>query len=795
MQDQDKSKQELIDELAEMRRRVAALEASEAEWRRTEEALQVSEERFRLLVEAIPQPIWRSDADGNVIEFNRRWHEYTGQTVEEAKASGWTKALHPDEAAMVVNKVRAGITSGAAIEIVNRLRRASDGSYRWHLARAVPMNDRGGKIIGWFGCATDIDDQKRAQEALAERELQLLEAQEVASMGFYVCDLATGRWTSSPVLDRIFGIPADYERSVDGWANLVHPDERQAMLDYFLKEVVGEKRPFDREYGIVRYGDKQVRWVHGLGRLQFNADGQPISMLGTIQDITERKRAEEALQKAHDELEQRVKERTADLAKASENLDIFRKFAEASGEGFSMADLDGHLTYLNPALCQMLGVERPGDFLGKHFSICYSEETNRRGKQEIEPALMRDGYWQGELPMLSRQGTSIPTWHHTFVIRDERGSPLRLAVVITDITERKRAEEALRASEERFRVAFEDAPLGIVMTVGEGILVRANRTFCRLSGYTEEELIGKSVIDITHPEDREDTQALGTQVLAGANPGITMEKRYLKKHGGFFWGQIAVTAIHDRGGNVIFVLGIIEDITERKQAQEALAKEHRNLRHMLRSSDNERQLIAYEIHDGLAQQLAGAIMQLDAFDHLKESQPKQAADAYHAAITMLRQGQFETRRLIAGVRPPILDEEGIVEAVAHLIHELGREKGPKIEYRSRVDFDRLDPTLENAIYRIAQEGLTNACKHAKSETVWVSLLQRGDRVRIEIRDWGVGFDPKTVPKSHFGLEGIRQRARLLGGKCSIRSKAGKGTSISVDLPVVLRDEEVSTAWQ
>ena len=228
----DKTRDQLIAENEELRRQMAAMEASETEWRRTEEALQESEERFRLLVEAIPQPIWRSDADGNVIEFNRRWHEYTGQTTEEAKGSGWAKAVHPDEAAMVVQKVRAGITSGVAIEIVNRLRRVSDGSYRWHLARAVPMNDRGGKTIGWFGCATDIDDQKRAEEALAERESQLLEAQEVASLGFYVYDLATGRFITSSVLDQVFGIPVDYERTLDEWANLVYPDDRQEMLDY-----------------------------------------------------------------------------------------------------------------------------------------------------------------------------------------------------------------------------------------------------------------------------------------------------------------------------------------------------------------------------------------------------------------------------------------------------------------------------------------------------------------------------------------------------------------------------------
>ena len=155
----------------------------------------------------------------------------------------------------------------------------------------------------------------------------------------------------------------------------------------------------------------------------------------------------------------------------------------------------------------------------------------------------------------------------------------------------------------------------------------------------------------------------------------------------------------------------------------------------------------------------------------------------------LQQGHFEARRLIAGVRPPILDESGVVEAIAHLVNELRREKGPKIEFLNSVEFDRLDPTLENAIYRIAQEALPNACQHSKSERIWVSLLQREDRLRIEIRDWGTGFDPKAVPKNHFGLEGIRQRVRLLGGKCSIKSKAGKGSRIMIELPVVERESE------
>jgi signal transduction histidine kinase len=139
------------------------------------------------------------------------------------------------------------------------------------------------------------------------------------------------------------------------------------------------------------------------------------------------------------------------------------------------------------------------------------------------------------------------------------------------------------------------------------------------------------------------------------------------------------------------------------------------------------------------------------------------------------------------VRPPILDEEGIVAAVAHLVNEQNRLKGPKIEYRSKVDFDRLAPIAENAIYRIVQEGLANACRHSKSRQVRVSLVQRDERVQIEIRDWGIGFDTRSIQGSCFGLEGIRQRVRLLGGKCRVRSKTGEGTRIFVELPVVVRD--------
>jgi signal transduction histidine kinase len=171
------------------------------------------------------------------------------------------------------------------------------------------------------------------------------------------------------------------------------------------------------------------------------------------------------------------------------------------------------------------------------------------------------------------------------------------------------------------------------------------------------------------------------------------------------------------------------------------------------------------------------------------TQPEEAQKAYDGGIALLRQSHFEARRLISGVRPPILDESGIVAAIAHLVHDPAFDAGSKIDFRSKVTFKRLAPVLENVVYRIVQEGLTNARNHSKSEKINIALTQRDDRLLIEIRDWGIGFDPKGVPENRFGLEGVRERARLLGGRSQIRSKPGEGTSIVVELPLMERRED------
>jgi PAS domain S-box-containing protein len=350
------------------------------------------------------------------------------------------------------------------------------------------------------------------------------------------------------------------------------------------------------------------------------------------------------------------------------------------------------------------------------------------------------------------------------------------------------AQEALRHGEELYRTLVETLPDAVLRADFEGRVTFASHRLLALhGGQTVEELLGRNPLEFIAPEDHARFAADLQEIV---KKGLLTDLGYtcLRKDGTRFPGEMSAAVIRDAAGKPAALSVLVRDVTERKKAEDALRKEQRTLRRLLQSSDHERQLIAYEIHDGLAQQLAGAIMQFEIFAHLRDAQPKDAEKAYEAGMTMLRQSHSETRRLISGVRPPILDEAGILTAIAHLVEEFRRRKGPKIELRTRVQFDRLVPALENTVYRIVQEGLANACRHSHSPKVLTELAERGDRLHIEVRDWGVGFDPHSVKETCFGLEGIRQRARLLEGRVRLETAPGKGTRLRVELPVVLRDE-------
>jgi PAS domain S-box-containing protein len=151
-------------------RLVATRVSAELERQRAEATLRESEERYRLLVETIPQLAWRAGPNGDVLDCNRSWYEYTGHSPKDVQTHGWLRAVHPDDLDQVIDRLTQAVRSGAPYEVECRLRRAADGRYRWYLARALPMRDSQGEVVAWFGCATDIDDLKRVEQTLRERE-------------------------------------------------------------------------------------------------------------------------------------------------------------------------------------------------------------------------------------------------------------------------------------------------------------------------------------------------------------------------------------------------------------------------------------------------------------------------------------------------------------------------------------------------------------------------------------------------------------------------------------------------
>lgn len=367
----------------------------------------------------------------------------------------------------------------------------------------------------------------------------------------------------------------------------------------------------------------------------------------------------------------------------------------------------------------------------------------------------------------------------------DAGEQDRTADLITSNEELQRQIEGRSRAEERFTKAFHSNPSPMAISTQDGHFLEVNQAFLRVLGFESHEVIGRKSSDLELFPDAQ--RFLAARVILyeqGSLKDYALDVR--TKSGRVRHGLFSGEIIQLRDRQVL--LTVMHDITERKQAEDALQRQHRTLKRLLEASDRERQLIAYEIHDELAQQLAGAIMQFQTYEGLKGQNPELAAKAFAAGMTMLQQSHYETRRLIAGVRPPILDEMGVVEAIAHLVNEQSRFGRPAIEYRAKTRFDRLSPTLENAVYRIVQEALANACQHSQSSSVRVSLAQRGEQLRIEIRDWGAGFDPQAIQENRFGLEGIRERARILGGKCRISSQLGQGTQIVVQLPVVLREQ-------
>ncbi len=284
-----------------------------------------------------------------------------------------------------------------------------------------------------------------------------------------------------------------------------------------------------------------------------------------------------------------------------------------------------------------------------------------------------------------------------------------------------------------------------------------------------------------HPDDRARVIAAQEAHFRDRVP-YDVEYRLQTKSGDYRWFSGRGHAMWDAAGNPVRFAGAIRDITDRKRFEEALKGEQKLLRQLLDVHERERQLFAYEIHDGLSQQVTGSLMHFEASAQATDPNSEFARREFEHGVRLLREAVTEARRLLGGLRPPILDESGVVAAIEYLVSEMRQSIGD-VTFTHSVRFQRLAPPLESALFRIVQEGLNNARLHARARHVQVSLVECHEKLRLEIVDDGVGFDPARVGDEHFGLQGIRERARLLDGVATTDSVPGKGTRIVVEFPL------------
>lgn len=308
-----------------------------------------------------------------------------------------------------------------------------------------------------------------------------------------------------------------------------------------------------------------------------------------------------------------------------------------------------------------------------------------------------------------------------------------------------------------------------------GVIRACNRVD---DGFTLDQIVGHSFIRFTAPESSAALVETLDQVFAdGQMRSLETTVRGLDGSLNYFSLRLAPLT---RAGRRVAVMACCASIRPLKATEHALMHERNVLQRLLAIQERERQLIAYEIHDALAQYLVSGLMHLQACE--RQDRTPDGARELEEGIRLVQAAAAESRRLIGGLRPPALDELGLAAAVESIVDE-ARTDIPDVVFTHALPPDRLPESMETTVFRIVQEAIANARRHSRARRLRVDIVRTDGRVRIVVEDDGRGFDPETVPEERFGLEGIRQRSRLLGGEPRIASAAGKGTTIEVTIPV------------
>ncbi|MFO0907324.1 MAG: PAS domain S-box protein [Isosphaeraceae bacterium] len=467
----DRLEERVQERTAEIERAVGRLEAEIADRVRAEERLRDSEQRFRFLANSMPQVVWTATPTGEVDYYNRRWCDLTALPEGIRGDDSWVGFIHPQDLEPTRAAWSIAVRTGTPLQLANRVRVRGGDPYRWQLVRALPFFGDDGQIAQWVGTCTDIDEQKHIEEALRASEERCRMLAEAMPQLVWSgtpdgrCDYISRQWLAYT------GLP-EQELVGTGWLKALHPDDRDAAWATW-ESAVRARETYDAVYRIRRL-DGTYRWFQARGLPLREESGQVVQWLGTCTDIDDRVQAEEALRRAHDELEARVRDRTAALEQANQSLQIevserrraeaearerqhfVERLAEANPSILYLCDLRSRRTaWVNRRVLDVLGFDPGiiGEMSGPELrSLVHPDDQGSVGIAEIRRRL--DSLEEGQVVESEcRMRHADGTWRwlrrrEVVFRRDAAGVPEQILGVAEDVTERKHAEDT-------FRVLFE----------------------------------------------------------------------------------------------------------------------------------------------------------------------------------------------------------------------------------------------------------------------------------------------------------------------------------------------------
>jgi len=497
-----------------------------------------------------------------------------------------------------------------------------------------------------------------------------------------------------------------------------------------------------------------------------------------------------------DQLENEVEERKRSEVALRVSKERFDLAVRGSKDGL----WDWHITtnkkYSSPRLRELLGY--PDSEFSESFGT-WALKIHPRDYERVLNAIS-DHLEKGkvyDVEYLYRNRVGEYRWQHSRgqAIYDKESNPIRMVGFVSDITERKQGEEALRKTHENYRLLVKNLPSIVYRGFKDWSVEFVDDKIEMLTGFNKEDFNSQKVkwSDLIVKKDLETARQSFLRALK-TDKSYVREYRIKTKAGEIYWIQDRGQIICNQKGEIEYVSGVFFDINERKYTEEALLKSEKELRilssQLLTTEETERKRIARELHDSIGQALSAIKFIVEnTIEKLRKDAVTSEIESLESIIPLTQKTIEEVRRIVRDLRPSILDDLGILATIAWYCREFQSiYSSVRIQKEITIKEYEIPASLKTLIYRIMQEALNNAAKHSQAEIVRLCLKKTGGKIQLAIEDNGQGFDfdESIYDKNSmrgFGLASMRERAELSGGSFAIKSVKGAGTSIRVMWPL------------